>query len=175
MWQNIEQMGAVKGVTIYEIINGIVQDSPIVEDEAKVTLPQITHPSYTMQMMGDAEIADHCRVNAMTTQIECDLSVLQSKLLGYGVKEYLLKWCTEMKDADGIFKVIPFVAYVAGTVSEDVGATITTGDKSTGSVNLLTLKYRLLIDGKEMRYIDKRYGILKINGVDYRKEINKHL
>ena len=175
MWRNIDQMGVVKGVTIYNVNDGIVDDYPVCVDSAKVTLPQITHPTYTLQMMGDAEIADQCRINAMTTQIECELSILQSKLLGYGVKEYLLKWAAEMKTEDGGFRIVPFVAYVAGTVSEDVGASVQVGETSTGTLTLNTLKYRLLVDGQEVRFVDKRNGTLKINGVDYRADINKML
>jgi phage tail tube protein FII len=175
MWRNIEQMGAVKGVTGYNVIDGIVDNFPCAVDEINLTLPQITHPTYTIQMMGDAEIADYCRVNAMTTQVECDLSILQTKFLGPGVREYLFKWATEMKNQNGQFRIVPFAAYIAGTVAEDVAATVRVGEKSTGTISINTLKYRLIADNKEIRYIDKRYGILKINGIDYRSEINKML
>jgi phage tail tube protein FII len=111
----------------------------------------------------------------MTTQVECDLSILQTKFLGPGVREYLFKWATEMKDQNGQFRIVPFAAYIAGTVAEDVAATVRVGEKSTGTISINTLKYRLIADNKEIRYIDKRYGILKINGIDYRSEINKML
>lgn len=175
MWTNIEQMGVIKGVTGYNVNDGIVEQYPFVEDSAKITLPQITFPTYTMQMMGDAEIADHCRVNAMVTQVECELSILQSKALGPGVREYVFKWAQEMKTKEGTFRIVPFVAYIAGTVNEDVGATVQVGENTNGTMSINTLKYRLLADGKEIRNIDKRSGKLVINGVDYRAEINKML
>lgn len=176
-WANVDKMGVVEGATVYvkDETTDLWEDFPIAADTMKVTLPQITHPTYTIQMMGDAEISDQCRVNTMTTQFETELSVLESKLLGYGVKEYMIKWAQSMSDKDGNFKIVPFVAYIAGIPSEDVGSTVQTGENTTGTVTVQTLKYHLIIDNEEVRFVDKRSGKLRINGKDYREQINKML
>ena len=174
MFRQIDQYGVVKGCTVYCVTDGVVDDSPCTID-ADVSLPQIAHPSYTMQCMGDMEIADHTRINAMTTGINCELGVIQSKILGKGVRSYVIRWAQEVKRDNGVFDLVSFVAYISGTPREDVSATVKPGENTTGTVNIDTLKYRLVENGKEIRYIDRLAGILKINGVDYRAEINAML
>ena len=111
----------------------------------------------------------------MTTSISCELSIIQSKLLGFGVQEYMLRWAQEKKNPDGTFSLVPFVAYISGIPAEDVGATINVGDVPSGTVSINTFKFRLLENNTEIRYVDKRNGILIINGIDYRNELNNML
>lgn len=175
MYVQVDQLGVIKGVTTYLCRDGIPAQFPIIVDETEISLPQITHPTYTQPMMGDTDMPDQTRVNSMTTGIGAELSILQSKVMGYGVKEYLFKWAQEMKKADGTFGIVGFSAYIAGIPSEDVTGTVRVGETLIGTVNVSTLKYRLVCDGTELRYVDKRTGILRINGEDYRREVNKKL
>lgn len=174
MFRQIDIYGAIKGCTVYATRDGVVDESPCTID-AEVTLPQIVHPSYTMQCMGDMELADQTRVNAMTTGINCELSVIHSKLLGKGVQSYVIRWAQEVKRDNGVFDLVPFVAYISGIPREDVSATVRPGESTTGTINIDTVKFRLVEDGTEIRYVDRLAGILKINGVDYRAEINAML
>lgn len=175
MFKNVDTLGVVRGVTIYKCKDGVPNQFPSIVDTGSVSLPQITHPTYSMQMMGDTDMVDQSRVNPMVTGIECEPSVIQSELHGYGVQEYLFKWAQQMKKEDGTFTVVGFSAYVAGIPSEDVSSTARVGENTTGTMNVATLKYRLVADGQELRFVDKRTGVLRINGVDYRSEINKLL
>lgn len=175
MFKNVDQMGVVRGVSIYKCKNGVPNQFPSIVDEGSVSLPQITHPTYSMQMMGDTDMVDQSRVNPMTTGVECDLSVIQSEFLGYGVQEYLFKWAQQMKKEDGTFTMVGFSAYVAGIPSEDVASTVRVGEGTKGTMNIATLKYRLVADGQELRFVDKRTGALRINGEDFRASINKLL
>lgn len=171
MFRQIDQYGIVKGCALYCVTDGVVDDAPCTID-ADVSLPQIVHPSYTIQCMGDMEVADQTRINAMTTGINCELSVIHSKIIGKGVKSYVLRWAQEIKRENGVFELVPFVAYISGIPREDVTATVRPGENTTGTVNVDTIKFRLVENGKEIRYVDRTAGILKINGEDYRAEIN---
>ena len=175
MFKQVDQLNAVKGVTGYKCKDGVPEQFPFVVDTGELNLPQITHPTQTVQMMGDSDMPDQTRVNSMTTGIGCELSILHSKVMGYGVQEYLFKWAQEIKKEDGSFGIVGFSAYIAGIPAEDVSATVRVGDTVIGTVNVATLKYRLVVDGEEIRFVDKRTGVLRINGVDYRAEINKLL
>lgn len=174
MFRQVDQYGAIKGCTVYDVVDGVVADAPCTID-AEVTLPQIVHPTYTMQCMGDMDIADQTRINAMTTGINCELSVIHSRLLGKGMKSYVIRWAQEVKRDNGTFELVPFVAYISGIPREDVSATVRPGESTTGTVNVDTMKFRLVENGVEIRYVDRLAGILKINGVDYRAEINAML
>ena len=170
----IDVYGQIKGCTVYACKDGVPEQEPCTID-AEIGLPQIAHPTYTMQSMGDMEIADQTRTNAMTTTLSCEPSVIQSKLLGYGVQSYVVRWAQEVKKANGEFTIVPFVAYISGIPSEDTQSNVKPGDSTTGNISINTFKYRLLCDGQEIRYIDKLAGILRINGVDYRAQINSML
>lgn len=172
--KNIDILGQVKGCTVYAAPGGIPDQFPATID-AEVGLPQITHPTSTMQSMGDMDAPDQTRVNPMVTTISCEPSVIQSKLMGYGVQNYIIRWAQEIKKANGEFDIIPFVAYISGIPAEDAGSTVRPGESTTGTISINTFKYRLICDGKEIRYVDKLNGVLKINGVDYRQKINSML
>jgi phage tail tube protein FII len=174
MFQQIDQLGVVKGCSIYKMIDGVVEGKPVAID-AEVSLPQITHPTYTMQCMGDMELADQTRVNPMTLGINCEPSIIQSKLMGKGVQSYVIRWAQEVKRANGIFELIPYIVYVSGIPREDVSATVRPGEGTTGTLNIDVVKYRLVENGQELRYIDRVAGILKINGEDFRAEIDAML
>lgn len=170
----IDVLGQVKGCTVYAAPGGVPEQFPCTVD-AEVQLPQITHPTATMQSMGDMEVADQTRVNAMTCTISCEPSIIQSKLLGYGVQSYVIRWGQEIKKANGDFDLVSFIAYISGIPSEDTSSSVSPGNNTTGTISINVFKYRLLCDGKEIRYIDKTKGILKINGIDYRAKLNSML
>lgn len=175
MFKQVDSLGQIRGVTTYKCHDGVPEQFPIIVDQTAITLPQITHPTYSQQMMGDTDLPDQSRVNPMTTGVEADLSIIHSELLGYGVQEYMFKWAQQMKKENGDLVVVGFTAYVAGIPSEDVASTVRVGEDGRGTMNIATLKYRLEADGKELRFVDKRSGALRINGVNYREEINKLL
>lgn len=170
----IDRLGPVKGCTVYASKDGVVDKEPCTID-AEVQLPQIVHPTSTVQSMGDMDIPDQTRVNSMTCTISCELGTIQSKLLGYGVQSYVIQWGQEVEKADGTFDLIPYVAYISGVPSEDVSVMVRPGESTTGTVTIAVTSYRQLCDGKEIRNIDKIKGILKINGVDYREKLNSML
>lgn len=176
MFRTVDQLTIVKGCTVYVGKNGKFEQYPIIVDTAEVGLPAISHPTLETQSMGSMECVDQTRVNAMQVTITCEPSVIQSKLHKYGLCDYMIKWGQEVKNGNGSgFRLVPFVAYVKGTPVEDSGNSVQTGSNTTGTLTINAVYYRLLSDGKEIRHIDKLNGILRINGVDYRKELEAML
>lgn len=176
MFRNVDQLITVKGCTIYTGENGKFDQYPVIVDTGEVGLPAITHPTTETQSMGSLETVDQTRVDNMITTISGEPSIVQSKLHGYGLKDYMIKWGQEMKKGDGSgFRLVPFVAYVKGTIREDSGNSVQVGNNTTGTISINTVYYRLVCDGQEIRYVDKLNGVLKINGVDYRSELNSML
>lgn len=172
--KQIDQLIHVKGCTVYNAPDGIPEEFPATID-AEVTLPTIEHPTATMQAMGDTDIVDQTRVNSMETTISCEAGVVSSKLYGYGVRSYVIRWAQQMKEANGNFRLVPFVAYVSGTPRSDGGIQVQVGNNTTAQLTINTLKYRLLSDGQEIKFVDKLAGVLRIDGVDYREELNAML
>lgn len=173
--KQIDILSHVKGCTVYVCDeNGIPEAEPVTID-AEISLPQITHPTATIQSMGDMDVPDQTRVNPMTLGIGCELSVIQTKIVGYGVKSYIIRWGQEVKKANGSFDLVPFIVYASGIPSEDVSVTVRPGENTTGTVNIACLKYRVVVDGEEIRYIDKTQGVLKIGKEDFRAKLNAML
>lgn len=172
--KQIDQLVHVKGCTVYCAPDGIPEEFPVTMD-AEITLPSIEHPTQTMQAMGDTDIVDQTRVNSMTTQISVETGVQAAKLFGYGVQNYVIRWAQELKQANGNFRLVPFIAYISGTPQSSGGEQVSPGNNTTTQVTINTLKYRLLSDGKEIKFVDKLAGVLRINGVDYREELNAML
>ena len=171
-----DQYTIVKGCTIYAGKDGKYEPFPVIADTAEVGLPAIAHPTSEVQSMGSMEVVDQTRVNAMTCTITCEPSIIQSKLHGYGEKDYCIKWAQEVKKGDGTgFKLAPFIAYIRGCPADDSGNSVQPGNATTGTLTINVSKYRLLCDGEEIRYIDQLKGILRINGVDYRSELEAML
>jgi phage tail tube protein FII len=174
--QMVDQLTIVKGCTVYEGKDGKFNPIPVCIDSAEVGLPAIAHPTIESQSMGPIECVDQTRVNALQLTITCEPSIEQSRLHGYGTKDYMIKWGQEYKKADGTgFALAPFVAYVKGTPVDESGSNVNPGNNTTGTVTVNATYYRLVQNGKVIRYIDKLKGILEINGVDYRAELEKML
>ena len=172
--KQIDQLIHVKGCTVYCAPNDIPEEFPTLMDN-EVDLPTIEHPTTTVQMMGDTDIPDQTRVNSMTTVFYNECGLLSAKMSGYSVQSYVVRWAQEMKQADGSFRLVPYVAYVSGMTQSDGGTQVQPGNNITSQLNLNTLKYRLLYDGKEIKYVDKLKGILRLNGKDFREELNSYL
>lgn len=174
MFKMIDKLSQVKGCTVYATRDGVADQFPATID-ANVQLPQISHPTSTIQSAGDMEIPDQTRINNMTTTISCEAGVIQSKLMGFGVQKYILRWAQEVKKPDNTIDVIPFVAYISGIPAQDVSPAVNVGENTTSDMVINTFTYRLLQDGEEIRYIDKSAGIIRINGIDYREKLNSML
>jgi phage tail tube protein FII len=175
-YKNVDQLVVVKGCTVYVGKDGKYEQYPIIVDTGEVGLPAISHPTVETQSMGAMEIVDQTRVNAMQLTITCEPSVLQSKLHGYGLKDFMIKWGQEMKKGDGSgFRLVPFVAYAKGTIVEDSGNNVSVGNNTSGTVTVNCVFYKLVSDNVEIRYVDKLNGVLRINGEDYRSELHEML
>jgi phage tail tube protein FII len=176
MFRTVDQLTIVKGCTVYVGKDGKFEQYPIIVDTAEVGLPSISHPTVEAQSMGSMECVDQTRVNSMQLTITCEPSIIQSKLHGYGLRDYMIKWGQEQKKADGTgFRLVPFVAVCKGIIAEDGGNSVNPGNNTTGTVTVNLTFYKLMSDNQEIRYIDKLNSVLRINGVDYRSELEKML
>lgn len=168
----IQKLGAVKADAIYVKVNGVTDPFPAAAN-VEVTLPEITHPTYTTQSTGDMEIPDQTRVNSMTTTISAPTGGERIKLSGEGVQEYIIRFALEVEQANGLFEIRPFTAYISGIIAQRSGQSLTVGDVPSSEITINTFKYRLLEGDKELYNIDKLAGIVRINGVDYRARLNE--
>ena len=167
----IQKIGAVKADAVYVRRNGVTDPFPAACN-CDVTLPEISHPTYTTQSTGDMEIPDQTRVNPMTTTISAPPGGERIKLAGEGLQEYIIRFALEAETANGMFEMRPFTAYISGIIAQRSGQSLTVGDVPSSDVTINTFKYRLLEGDKELYNIDKLAGIVRIDGIDYRAALN---
>jgi len=167
--------GQVKGVTIYDAPNGQPAANPAAID-CTLTLPSITFESGTVQMMGPLTVPDQSRVGDLSMAITVPDSKNAMDLSGKGLKSYVARWVREVTDPTGAIRVVGFVCYFSGYVTQVPQSGKEPGADSTGDYNVSLVKYRVLEDGKYEHFnIDRAAGKLIINGEDYRSEVDELL
>ena len=75
----------------------------------------------------------------------------------------------------GAIRVVQGVCYISGYVTQVSASAVNPGAEGTADYNVSVVKYRLVVDGEEMHNIDRAAGVLVINKVDYRSEVDKLL
>jgi len=167
--------GQVKGVTIYDAPGGTPSDTPAATD-CTITLPSISFESGTIQMMGSLTVPDQSRIGDLSMSITVPDSKSSMDLSGKGLKPYVARWVREVTDPTGAIRVVGFVCYFSGYVTQIPQSAKEPGADSTGEYNVSLVKYRVLEDGKHEHFnIDRASGKLVINGEDYRSEVDELL
>lgn len=164
--------GQIKSCSIYSGTAGQFDDTPAAID-ATITLPSIPFESTTVQMMGSLTVPDQSRIGDMSLAITVPQSRLSINLSGKGLKEYKICWVQEVTAPSGAVRVVGFVCYVSGYVTQIPESAKNPGAEGTSDYNVSIVKYRVLEDGKYEHFnIDRSSGKLVINGIDYRSEVD---
>lgn len=167
--------GQVKGVTIYDAPDGVPSENPAAID-CTVTLPSISFESGTVQMMGSLTVPDQSRIGDLSMAITVTDSKDSMSLAGKGLKSYVSRWVREVTDPSGAIRVVGFVCYFSGYVTQVPQSGKNPGAESTGDYNVSLVKYRVVEDGTIEHFnIDRAAGKLVINGEDYRSEVDEKL
>lgn len=167
--------GQIKGVTIYDAPDGVPSDTPAAVD-CTITLPNISFETGTIQMMGSQTVPDHSRLGDLSMSITVPDSKDSMVLSGKGLKSHVARWVREVTDPSGAIRVVGFVCYYSGYITQIPQSGKNPGAESTGDYNVSLVKYRVLEDGKYEHFnIDRAAGKLIINGEDYRSEVDELL
>ena len=159
--------GQIKGVTIYDAPEGVPSDTPAAVD-CTMTLPSISFETGTIQMMGSHTVPDQSRLGDLSMSITVPDSKDSMPLAGKGLKSYVGRWVREVTDPSGAIRVVGFVCYFGGYVTQVPQSAKNPGAESTGDYNVEDGKY-------EHFNIDRAAGKLVINGEDYRSEVDELL
>ena len=166
--------GQIKACTIYDAPEGKPAANPAAID-CTITPPVISFETGTVQMMGSLTVPDQSRIADMSLGIMVPVSPHSVKLSGKGLKSYVGRWAQEVTDPSGAIRVVQGVLYISGYVTQVPASAINPGAEGTADYNVSVVKYRLLVDGEELHNIDRANGVLIIDGVDYRSEVDELL
>lgn len=170
--KRINIYGQIKSCSIYPVIDGVASETPAAID-ATITLPAISFESSTVQMMGPLTVPDQSRLGDLSLSITVSQGKESMALSGKGLKSYAIRWVQEVTEPSGAVRVVGFVCYASGYVTQVPESAKNPGAEGTSDYNVSLVKYRVLEDGKIEHFnIDRAAGKLVINGEDYRSEVD---
>lgn len=180
MLKSIPRYTTIKGVTIYSCdSNWKPKPTPAAIDR-DITIPEQTHPTTDVNLMGTVSIPDQSRIDNMTltVNVNCD-SPEAGELTGGGVCYWKICWVDEILDATGEMTITGYNIYASGYVTGIPEAAKNAGAENSGDLgmNLISIKKtRILDNGEQVVYdINRVQNRLIRNGKDYRAEINRLL
>ena len=172
MLKRINIYGQIKACSIYPVVDGVVSDTPAAID-ATITLPVISFETSTVQMMGSLTVPDQSRLGDLSLSITVPPGKESMSLAGKGLKSYAIRWVQELTEPSGAVRVVGFVGYVSGYVTQIPESAKNPGSDGTSDYNVSLVKYRVLEGGNYEHFnIDRAAGKLVINGEDYRSEVD---
>ena len=83
------------------------------------------------------------------------------------MKPFECRWVQTLTDANGHTRNVGCKAFIKGVPSKIPGIELGVGETSENEVTIATSRYVLNVDGKEMVYVDRFAGIVRIDGKDY--------
>ena len=150
----------------------------LVARNVTLTLPEVTYVTGTINTaLGEAEIPLYGLVEAMEATIQ-KIGVDQglASICALGNEELEFRWAQQVTTASGAIKTegckafLKFIPKVAMPSIE-----VTPGESMELDVPGSVLRYRLVVDGKEILLVDKIAGICKVNGKDYASRLKSLL
>lgn len=143
-------------------------DNELVARDVSVTLPEVAAVTVDIQAMGTMSVPVWQLIENMETVVTMiGLDNGLRKAIKPEMKPLEFRWVQPVIGADGITKNAGCKAFIKGIPTKIPSISLEVGSQSEGEVSLMTSRYNLFVDGKEMFLIDRLAGTVRIDGVDY--------
>ena len=166
---SLDKKGVVVGATAYA-------DKVLVAEDVTLSLPAVTPKTQTFSAMGDIELPLplYEAMEATINKIGIDKGFI--RLLAPKKRKFEFRWVQTIVKPDGTQKVEGCKAFMTGTPKVIFpGGDIAPGENYEGAIPIAVTRYQLYIDGEEKILVDKLKGQVKVDGVDYAKDIKNLL
>lgn len=163
------------------IVGGVVADTvycngELVGKDINVTLPTITHKTSEISAMGSVDMPLIGLIEAMEASVtQKGISKQLAKLSKLGKNELEVRFVQNVIDADGVAKAEGCKAFMRVISKVLPGVDLELGTASDAQVTYSVTRYQLIVGGEEVCLVDQLNTQLRINGVDYTKEIKSLL
>ena len=178
MFKAIPKYTAIKGCTIYPLdANGHAADTPAAID-IDITLPEQSHPTTDVQMMGTISIPDPTRLDDLTVTVNINADSPEAQVLvgDGGVVGWQIQWVDEVIDQSGNMRLVGWTVTAKGYIGGVPEANKNQGSDNTGDLTMHAIYLRKAnSDGVVPYEIDRVAGKLIRNGKDLREQINRLL
>ena len=154
---------------------GVPEPMPVCND-GQVTLPAISFSTTDVTYMGTMTVADLTRVDDIA--ITLSLPTYVDSLRVASAKGLLIRFAMQVeRAATGESDYQGFAVYAFGRASGFGGGALTPGDASQGDITYHCTRYKFISQemNDELINIDRRAGIIAINGVNTRSKLNRLL
>ena len=155
--------------------NGVPEAEPVCND-GQVTLPAISFSTTDVTYMGTMTVADLTRVDDVA--ITLSMPTYADSLKVANAKGILIRFAMQIEKAEtGESDYQGFAVYAFGRASGFGGGALTPGDASQGDITYHCTRYKFISQemNDELINIDRRAGIIAINGVNTRSKLNRLL
>lgn len=143
-------------------------DGELVARDVGITLPEVAAQTADLMAMGTMSMPIWQLIENMETAItKIGVDKGLSKLIKPDMKPLEFRWPQTVTDADGITKTVSCKAFIRGIPNKIPAIGIAVGEAGENEVTIMTTRYSLFVDGKEMFLIDRLAGIVRIDGKDY--------
>lgn len=163
-------------------ISGAVEHSRLYVDNEKLgdditfTLPELSFMTADYRSGGTINLPLLYRLESMEFSISKNgIDPAASKMIGPGTHHFDLRWAQTVLDDESVLKAIGCKAFIHGISKKAPGLSVDPGSASSGEYVYEVLDYQLIIDGKEAIFVDKRNGIIRLDGIDQTKNVRNLL
>jgi P2 family phage contractile tail tube protein len=151
-------------------------DGVLSAKDVTITLPAVTLVTADFKAMGTYTAPLTGQIEAMEasiTKIGIDYGLrnivkLQSKTLE-------IRWAQDVKYADGSSKTEGCKAFLRSVPKLIPGLSVDPGNLSENEITLAVSRYQLFVAGNEFWLIDQLNTIMRVDGVDYAKDLRSVL
>ena len=158
------------------LANTVYCEGTLVAKDVVVNLPAVTPKTADLRAMGTLTMPMLGQIEAMEasiTKIGVDKGL--RKLVKFESKTLEFRWVKEVKKADGTTDVVGLKAFLRVTPKTIPGISVDPGNIGENELTYSVSRYQLFVDGEEYWLIDQLNQILRIDGVDYCKDIRSLL
>ena len=150
------------------VADTVYSDGKLVARDVAVTLPEVAPQTADLQAMGTMSMPIWQLIENMETAItKVGVDMGLGSLIKPDMKPLEFRWVQTVTDANGTTKNVGCKAFVKGIPNKIPGIGVSIGEASENEVTIMTTRYNLFADGKEMFLIDRLAGIVSIGGKDY--------
>lgn len=150
-----------------------------VADEVSCQLPSIEKPTQEIKgagILGPIDMPITGQVNSMVFSISArSINSGAAELAKPGVQQLELRFIRDVMLGDGNMIQEGTKIFISGVNKKYDPGKVEDSTTMDGSIEFEVLRYRQVIEGKEVLLIDKLNSIYKINGIDYMEKIRAAL
>ena len=151
-------------------------DGVLSAKDVTITLPAVTPVTADFKAMGTYTAP-------LTGQIEAMEAAITKIGIDYGLRNIVkfqsktleVRWAQDVKYADGSSKTEGCKAFMRCVPKLIPGLSVDPGNLSENEITLAVSRYQLFVAGNEFWLIDQLNTIMRVDGVDYAKDLRSGL